>query len=294
MSHWKGKSRGGAFGYRFFILLIHKSGIRFTYFFLAFVVCWFIVFAPSAVGSVWFYSRKILKLNPVGSFFMLFRNFYAFGQTLIDKVAIRGGMASKYRYEFENYEEFLNVLNSDTGVIMIGAHVGNWEAGGTFFGDYASKMNVVMFDVEYEKIKKLIAENSQEIKYKIIPVSENDLGHVYAVKDALDRKEYVCFQGDRFISEKTSFKTNFMGREAKFPFGPFKTAAVLKAPVVFYFSMREKGMKYKFKFTHIPVISEMTTRESTTRLKKEYIRSLEKIVNEYPEQWFNYYKFWDR
>ena len=73
---------------------------------------------------------------------------------MIDKVAIGNGMTGKYHFKFENYQALLDVLNGNTGVIMIGAHVGNWEIGAPFFDEYGKKINIVMFDAEHERIKE--------------------------------------------------------------------------------------------------------------------------------------------
>ena len=51
MSTWKGKTRGGTFGYLFFIYLIKYLGITAAYLFLSLVVLYFIPFAPKATKS---------------------------------------------------------------------------------------------------------------------------------------------------------------------------------------------------------------------------------------------------
>ncbi len=85
MSTWKGKTRGGTFGYLFFIYLIKYLGITAAYIFLNLVVLYFIPFAPKATKSTWFYARHILKYNWIRSVGMLLRNYYRLGQILIDK-----------------------------------------------------------------------------------------------------------------------------------------------------------------------------------------------------------------
>lgn len=47
---WSGRSRGGGFGYNFFILLMKVAGIRSAYAFLSLVVVYFIPFAPAPRG----------------------------------------------------------------------------------------------------------------------------------------------------------------------------------------------------------------------------------------------------
>ncbi len=58
---WKGKTRGGTFGYMFFIYMIRCLGITAAYGFLSLVVLYFIPFAPKATASTWRYARNRLK-----------------------------------------------------------------------------------------------------------------------------------------------------------------------------------------------------------------------------------------
>ncbi|MDU1890219.1 MAG: acyltransferase [Dysgonomonas sp.] len=293
MTKWKGKTRGGAFGYLFFIFLIRKCGINIAYAFLSSIILYFIPFAPKATKSIWKYSRNILKLGIMQSIAMLFRNYYRLGQILIDKVAIGNGLESKYNFCFENYDKFLDILNSDTGVIIIGAHVGNWEIGTPFFEDYGKKINIVLYDAEYQKIKDILKKNSTTADFKIIPVNKDDLSHIFAIKEALDDKEYICFQGDRFLDKERTIGCSFMGKDALFPSGLFLLAAKMNVPVVFYFAMREPYKTYRFHFMFAEPIEKQRGRQAEETLLKEYASSLEDILKKYPEQWFNYYDFWE-
>lgn len=290
---WQGKTRGGAFGYWFFICLIRYLGIRAAYGFLCLVVPYFIPFAPKATSAIWFYARKILKYNRLQSVGMLFRNYYRLGQTLIDKVAIGNGMIGKYKFKFDNYQEFLDILNGNQGVIMIGAHVGNWETGAPFFKDYGKKINIVMYDAEHRKIKEMLEKNGKSGAYKFILVNEDELTHVFKITEALNNHEYVCFQGDRFLNADKLLTCEFMGRKAEFPAGPFLLAARLQVPVVFYFSMREPNRTYHFHFLIANEIVRSKERKPEQLLLEQYAKALENIVKQYPEQWFNYYQFWN-
>ena len=284
-NRWTGRSRGGGLGHRFFIFLIRKAGIGFAYGFLALVVIYFIPFAPKATSAVWFYNRRILGYGKLRAFQCLFIHYYRFGQTLIDKIAIAAGMGEKYRFEFDNYSEFLKILDSGSGVVMIGAHVGSWEAGSRFFGDYAKKMNIVLYDGESTGIKQAMENNSAETGYKVITVGDDGLESILRIKNALDRGEYVCFQGDRYVNDEGTVEADFMGSRAHFPRGPFLIASRMRVPVVFYYSMREKGRIYRFRFVE-------AIQKSEKGLLDEYLKTTERIVRSYPRQWFNFYKFW--
>lgn len=284
---WSGKSRGGSFGHKFFIFLINRLGLRASYAFLALVVVYFIPFAPGATAAVWSYNRKILGYGRLRSAAALFKHYYAFGQTLIDRIAVRSGRQDKFGFGFgDNYGEFLRILDSG-GAVLISAHAGNWEAGSAFFGDYGSRMNVVMYDAEYVKIKEAMRRGGVEPELKVIPVGgDNGLESVLMMKKALDRGEYLCFQGDRFLPGSKTAVRSFMGRPARFPVGPFMTASRLGVPVVFYYAMRGKGRRYDFHF--VPVRGG-----DWEGLLDRYVEATENIVRRYPQQWFNFYKFWE-
>lgn len=294
MQAWKGKTRGGEWGYLFFIYMIKYLGITSAYTFLCFIVLYFIPFAPKATASTWVYARTILKYSRIKSILFLFTNYYRLGQVLIDKVAVSNGMVDKYNFKFDSYQEFLDVLNGDQGVVMIGAHVGNWEIGAPFFNKYGKKINILMYDAEHQKIKELLKKNSTPANYKIIPVNEDDLTHVFTMMDVLNKKEYVCFQGDRYVNKDKLLTCSFMGKEAFFPAGPFLLASRMKVPIVFYFAMREQGRTYHFHFTLINKISRCKDKKPEQQLLEQYASTLEKLLEQYPDQWFNYYKFWNK
>ena len=73
---WKGKTRGGTFGYMFFIYMIRCLGITAAYGFLALVVLYFIPFAPKATGNTWSYARNRLKYGRLKSVALLLKNYY--------------------------------------------------------------------------------------------------------------------------------------------------------------------------------------------------------------------------
>lgn len=287
---WDGKSRGGRFGYQFFVYTIRLLGIRCAYCFLAFIVIYFIPFAPKATKAIWKYNRQIRGLGVWTSIKELYCHYYVFGQTLIDRVAMKGGLADKYHYAFDNYDRFLEILNSGQGVVMIGAHIGCWEAGAGFFGTYGKNINIVMLDAEHEQIKEVLDENAdKENNYKIIPLNKDIIEAMLQIKIVLNNGEYICFNGDRYMAKEHVATIDFFGTQAMFPMGLFKIAAKCRVPIVFYYSMREPDCTYRFMFEEA-VIDRKTTPEM---ILEQYTHSLEKVVRKYPRQWFNFYDFWN-
>lgn len=292
---WKGKSRGGSLGHLFFILTLRYLGVRAAYTLLLLVVPYFVPFAPKATAAIWGYNRRIHGYGLFKSVAMIFVSYFRFGQTLIDKIAANSGLSSRYRFEFENYNDFISLLNSGKGLTIIGAHIGCWEMGSTFFDEYGKKMNIVMYDAEYQKIKEMVDRHSQGRNYKVIAVNDDPIANLIKIKAAIDQSEYVCFQGDRYLDEGSSFEASFMGSNARFPLGPFMVASRLRVPVVFFFAMRERGCKYRFYFRIVDA-SDAPRKlgvKPEMELFNRYKVVLEEMVGRYPQQWFNFYKFWN-
>ena len=135
---------------------------------------------------------------------------------------MNAGMTNRYNYVFDNYERFLDLLNSGQGVVMIGAHVGCWEAGAGFFGEYGKKINIAMFDVEHQQIKELLESNSSsKNNYKIIAINQDAISAVLQMKIALNNGEYLCFNGDRYVDKNNARAVEFMNARANFPIDHF-------------------------------------------------------------------------
>lgn len=286
---WTGKSRGGRFGYLFFVYTIRLLGVRFAYIFLALIVPYFILFAPKATAAIWDYNRRRRGLSRPKSVVELYAHYYVFGQTLIDRIALRSGLHKRYRFAFDNFDRFREIMDNSRGVVLIGAHAGCWEAGAGFFGQYGRKLNIVMLDAEHEQIKEVLRQSGRAGEYKIIPINQGTLEAMVEIKYALDRGEYVCFNGDRYIDRATAAPRTFLGGEALFPTGPFRIASKCRVPVVFYYAMRERGGCYRFLFTEVP----LEQCRKADRLLDCYVASLEKLMERYPRQWFNFYPFWN-
>ena len=65
----------------------------------------------------------------------------------------------------------------------------NWEIGRSVSSnDYGKKINIVIDDAEHRRIKEILEKNGQDKDFKIIPVNEDNLTHVFRFTEALNRK----------------------------------------------------------------------------------------------------------
>jgi predicted LPLAT superfamily acyltransferase len=290
MSQWDGKSKGTVFGYRIFVFLIQKAGVKAAYALLYFVASYYFLFLKKSNKAISYYFRERLKYSRFQSKKMVFKSYFTFGQTIIDKIAISAGLRNKFTYEFDGIEILKNLLAEKKGGVLISAHIGNFEIAEHFLGDIDVdfQINLVTTDLEHSAIKNYLESVTQKPTVKFIIIRE-DLSHIFEINAALSKNELVCFTGDRYFEGTKSISEKILGQEANFPAGPFLIASRLKVPVVFVYVMKEPNLHY-----HLYAREAIVKHRDEKALLRAYIESVESMLVKYPLQWFNYFDFWNQ
>jgi predicted LPLAT superfamily acyltransferase len=289
MNQWDGKSKGTVLGYKIFVFLIQKAGVRSAYFLLYFVASYYFLFLKKSNQAIFYYFKERLQYSWLQSKKMVFKSYYTFGQTIIDRVSISAGMRNYFSYEFDGIEVLKNLIAEKKGGVLISAHIGNFEIAEHFLGDINIdfRINLVTTDLEHSAIKSYLESLAQKPTVKFIIIKE-DLSHIFEINAALANNELVCFTGDRYFEGTKSLSEKILGKEAHFPAGPFLIASRLKVPVVFVYVMKEPNLHY-----HLYAREAAVKHRDEKGLLKEYIKSVESILQKYPLQWFNYFDFWN-
>lgn len=288
MEKWDGKTKGSLWGYKFFIFIIRAFGLNVSYFFCRFVSYYYILFAKTPrEGLIQFYQigfgfsrRKARKFAIV--------NFYNFGQTLIDRIAMFSNKKKAFTHTFNNEIVLRQMNENGEGGILISGHVGNWENAGNLIHErITNTINIVMLDAEVEKVKKFMEMKTGGSKYNLIPIKKDSMSHLILIHQALKRKEFVAIHADRIMEESKFFEFPFLKGHAKFPMGPFILAEKFQVPITFVYAA--KGSKFHYDlFATDPIRDKLTASE----IAQKYVAHLESMVERYPTQWFNFYKYY--
>ncbi len=290
MSQWDGKSRGTVLGYKIFVFFITKFGTRSAYFLLYFVAFYFVIFSVKGTKAIFYYFHNRLGYSKTASIIKVFKNNLTFGKTIIDKFAIASGQKEKFTYNFDGEHNLEQILKQKKGGILISAHVGNFEIAEYFFSrvdEYSAQINLVTTDNEHGAIKDYLDSVALESNMKFIIV-QDDLSHIFEINNALRNNELICFTGDRYFKGSKTLKGELLGKETNFPAGAFLIGSRLKVPVIFLYIMKETSKHYHF-YAEEAVFKDRDPQD----LLKQFTKSIERILKEYPYQWFNYFDFWN-
>lgn len=291
MNKWKGRSKGTILGYQIFVWCIRNIGIRSSYFVLYFVAFYYFLFEKNSNRYYTYYFRKRLHYSYWKTKLSLFKSYFTFGQTLIDKTAISAGLRQKYTYEFDGIDTLRQLLVEKKGGVLISAHIGNFEVAEYFFADidFDCQINLVTTDQEVTVIKEYlesVSVNKSSIKFIYI---KEDMSHIFEINEVLSKNELICFTGDRYFEGSKYLEADLLGKTAKFPAGPFLIASRLGVPVVYVYVMKEKNLHY-----HLYARKAQNIKKRDAQgLLNSYIQNLELMIQKYPLQWFNYFDFWD-
>lgn len=294
---WSGKSRGGLAGYRIFVGILKYTGISSAYFVLRFVAFWFFITNPESFSLTYRFYRKRIGLGSFRSVISVYKNYYSFGQVLLDKIAVMAGLSAKFSFNYDGEEHLREMAGGGKGGILISAHIGNFEMAGYMLERLDTRVSIIIFDDEYARIKNYLSSISTK-SYNVITLKRGDTSHIFEINKALSEGQIICIHGDRFLKESKKMIAPFLGEEAYFPTGPFYMSMKFSVPVSFVFAMKETRKGYHFYATPPKTYAQPGMQSERNNvihsIISDYISGFEKMILKYPDQWFNYYDFWEK
>jgi predicted LPLAT superfamily acyltransferase len=214
---------------------------------------------------------------------------------LIDRTAILAGDVRHFSFTFEGEQYLREAVTAGKGVLLLTAHVGNWEVAGQLLARLDVPVNVTGFDSETPEVRALLNQIQARQKFRLIPLTGSPADMVTLVA-ALRRGEIVAMLGDRTYGGPVA-EVPFLGDLAPFPVGVYMLATAADAPLVHVFSLRERGGRYHF-FGFPPTPPHRPPRDQRDAHLRAcaaaFAANLEDIVRRNPLQWYNFYPFWNK
>jgi predicted LPLAT superfamily acyltransferase len=294
--HWSGTGqlRGGRWGIWFFITAVRVFGLRATYALAVFPAVYFSFASPDVAATMDFH-RRVFGAQPWWKRrWLVFRHFYSFGRALIDRTAILAGQTKGFSFQFDGDAHLRTAVAEGRGVLLLTAHLGNWEAAGQLLTRLDVPITVTGFDKESPEIRAMLSRASRQ-KFKLLPLTGGPTDAIPLVA-ALRRGEVVAMLGDRSYGSPSAW-IPFCGSLAPFPIGAYVIASIGGAPLMHVFSLRESGGRYRF-FGFPPQHPQMPAHHERDAYLKtcalNFARDLESVMKRDPFQWYNFFPFWEQ
>ncbi len=178
------------------------------------------------------------------------------------------------------------------GVLLVTAHLGNWEIGGLMLAQVEQPIHVVLVPDMFSGVERVRRRLHAQAGVTEIPVDRTFVPTLSVLR-ALDENAVVAMQGDRDF-DNTGVPVPFFGRQAYFPRGPLRVAMATGATVLPAFIVRMHDGRYRAIVEEPLEIDRTGDRDAAlARNIARYVTVLERYVRAYPEQWYCFYPFWD-
>ncbi len=298
LRHWDGRTSSG-FGIRLMYWFFRVLGPLFVYTLLYPVVVYYFLTAGRHGRASRDYLRRVFPgARGLKLLWLNYCHFLSFGRILVDRAYAFSGLHERFKFERENTEAFAQGLAQGKGLIVVSAHMGNWELAAHTLATLGKTVanvpiNLVWFRNESGNQQKHLERVCGDQPYNIID-SRDPMQASIDMVAALKRGEIVAIHGDRYTGN--SLRVPFFGSEAAFPSGPYVIAANTGAPLVCVFANRLGSCRYSLRVIGPRVLQYRSRRERNEDLKAwtaEYAANLEKRLREFPLQWLNFYEFWN-
>ena len=306
--HWSGVSeRKGLHGMRVMLAIYRRFGRRVFTLFLwpVIAVYWLTGRSQRQASQQWLaqiagYARRqqVSLPTPLGSYF----HFLRFGEAMLDKIASwRGDLRWGKDIDFAPGAEAAIADARQGGKLILASHLGDIEACRAMAQQASGLViNALVFTDNAPRFRQVQEEIAPLSGVNLIPVSDIGPETAIMLQEKLDAGEWVAIVGDRTAinrqrgGSRRVVWSEFLGRPAPFPQGPFILAAALRCPVLLMFALKQRGKLriYCESFADPLLLPRAERQQALQQVVDRYAERLAHHALISPLDWFNFFDFW--
>jgi lauroyl/myristoyl acyltransferase len=226
----------------------------------------------------------------------VYRTIWSFGWCLNERYE-RLLTKREFRFETEGIEHWNETDASGQGLVLITAHLGNYEVGSMLPAQTRQRRVHMVREREADPraqafLQDVLSGFSQSRFTMHFQTDDPTQG--LDLLAALHRGEIVAIQGDRPRSGATSIAATLFGRPFFLPQGPAALARAASVPILPVFVLREGRRRYRVVFRP-PILAPRTgdrgaDLEATMR---RVAAEVERAIARAPHQWFCFRRLWE-
>jgi len=282
-----GKQRGSAWSIQLALFLYKLFGYKFLYTLLYPITFFYFLVAKNAKEPLKIYYKNLgIEFNNK----IYYEHLRIFAVCMVDRFASKIN-PENYTFEYENIE--IPVKTLESGTVLVYSHFGGWAASSSGV-HVKNKIHIVMKEAMLDGMREV--ENALGLKSQlnIIDLNQGTIAVSVQIANALMNEEVVTIMADRASNAKAEMEVLFLNKKAKFNKNPFQIAYKTDKPIVAYFIIFTGIQHYKVEYIIIDMDRSKAEDEAVREALIQYVKKFEEIIKQYPNQWFNFYDFWEK
>lgn len=231
-----------------------------------------------------------------------YRHFLRFAGAMLDKVASwRGDLRWGRDIDFAAGAEAVIRTPTPQGKLILASHLGDIEACRAMAQQVSGLViNALVFTDNARRFRAVLETIAPQAGVNLMPVSDIGPETAILLQQKLDAGEWVAIVGDRTAvnpqrgGERRVIWSDFLGRAAPFPQGPFVLAAALRCPVLLMFALQQQG-KLRIHcepFADPLLLPRAQRQQALQQAVDRYAARLAHYALLAPLDWFNFFDFW--
>jgi predicted LPLAT superfamily acyltransferase len=257
------------------------------------ICAYFLLSSGAARRSIARFRERVL--GRPARWLELFRHYHAFASTILDRLYFLRAQLDPFNVQWHGLDALDRELAKGQGCVLLGAHLGSFEvvrAVGLFRRQL--DIRVLMDEQNAPMVRSLIQELNPAVAGTVIQVGGVET--MLRVKECLDGGGIIGVMGDRVTPNDRTTACKFFGRDAMFPTGPIRLAHVTRAPVLLFFGLYLGGNRYEIHLESFSLEAPSAHDRGDVDVHlavQRYADRLEDFCRRAPENWFNFYDYWD-
>jgi KDO2-lipid IV(A) lauroyltransferase len=216
----------------------------------------------------------------------VFRNYARY---MVDLLSLPRTAADEVerRFAVQGLENLEHCLDRGRGVVMVTAHIGNWDMAGVFLASRGYPVNVIHDTLHPKRWNDRVQGIRALIGLRLIPVESG----VRQMLRALRQNEILAILIDRPMDD-AGVPVHFFGAETRVPGGAATLALRAGAPVVCAVALRTRD---GFEALVSPIIEIQPSgdpRQDVQDLTQRVMSWLEALIRQHPDQWYMFRNMW--
>ena len=284
----EGTTYGNARMFSMLISLLKHVNIKVMYGFMSVcVIPVTLVLSPGAKIAYRYFHQK-RGYGRWKSLKATYQNHCIFGQTVIDKFAMYAGRKLQIAYHGDDILK--EMMSRPEPMLMLNAHIGCSEIVG-YSLHLIKRCNILVYGGEKQSLMSYRQASFENMNVEMIPVG-TETSHSEEIVDALDRGEAVSVFLDRVMNKHKVVTSSIHGHHVNLAKGPLSLATTRGLDVLMVSAMKEKDGSYTAYMTPLYYDKSLPRGEQRQQLADAYTAEIERLLDAYPLQWFNYSDIW--
>ncbi len=218
------------------------------------------------------------------------RLFHNFAKYLVDFLRFKN-LDMEYirnKVKIVNLDGLDGEIKKGKGVILVTAHLGNWELGGVVLSMVGYPISTVALSHKSKVVTDFFNAQRENKGLKVFILGDAAKGCIRSLKGG----QLLALVGDRDFTDGGRV-TPFFGRPSLLPEGPAVLSLHTSSPIIPGFMLRKEDDSFEL-ILEKPLNYAPTGDKSKDldNLISEYKSIFEKYIRSYPDQWYMFRRFW--